>query len=226
MTARKPQILRGFIGLACVGIFSAYAFSFSGDALASRNPAPVPVQINMPTSMEFASSQRRLAKTTRSDPRADTCFRGQIMGGSEIHIAMNFAPLDRPATKQNPGLARVHATNTNGTDKVLVLESKDPTVWEVTGEPSAIILLGEAVMRNDPEGARIFAPRFASGCNGQSWVHLPKNWTLPSDQTLLESIADNVSSRFSKRAKVISTKMFNRPFSTWRVQRGVKAMKL
>ena len=225
MKARKPQIMRGLIGLACTGLFSAYAFSYSIDAMASRSAVPVPVQISMPSSTDFAVSERRLAKTTRSNPHADTCMRGQFMGGTEVHIAMNFAPLDRPATKQNPGLARAHAAKANGPDKVLVLESKDPTVWRVTGKPSAIILLGEAVIGQHPEGTRIFAPRFASGCQKKPWIHLPRDWNFPTEQTLMDSLADDISNRFSKRAKTVSSKMFNRPFATWRVQRGATVMK-
>lgn len=222
MKARKPEILRGLIGLACTGIFSAYAFSFSSDAMASREAAPVVVQ--MPTSAEFATSERLLAKSMYNDPHADNCLRGQIVGGAEIHIAMNFPPVDRPATKQNPGLARAHAEADNSKDKVLVLESKDPTVWNVTGKPNAIILLGRAVIGDAPEGVRIFAPRFASGCRDERWVHLPKNWSFPAHQNVMDSLMDDLSSRFSKRASTVSAAMFKRPFATWRVKRGEGVM--
>ena len=178
----------------------------------------------MPTSIGFSTSERRLARATRNGRFAGNCMRGQILGGTEIHIAMNFAPVDRPATKQNPGLARAHAQNTKGRDKVLVLESKDPTVWEVTGKPEAIILFGEAVLGDYPEGTRVFAPRFASGCRDKSWVQLPKSWNLPAQQTIMDSIADDLNSRFSRRAKAISTEMFNRPYTSWRVQRGESVM--
>jgi len=155
---RKPSMLPGFIGFACVAVFSVYAFVFSDDAMASRTIAPVAAQISMPTAHELTVLERRLKKTTHNSPSAETCMRGQILGGTEIHFAMNFAPQGRPATRQNPGLARAHAEKASDTEKVLVLESKDPTVWEVTGKPSAIVLLGKAVISDYPEGTRVFAP--------------------------------------------------------------------
>ena len=192
--------------------------------MASRTVAPGPAPVIMPTSSDFFVSERRLAKTTRNDRYAETCMRGQILGGTEIHLAMNFPPVARPATEENPGWARAHANTANGVEKVLVLESKDPTVWDVTGKPSAVILLGQAVIRDVPEGVRIFAPRFASGCKNNRWIKLPKSWTLPAQQSFMDSLADNLNSRFARRAKTVSTKMFNRPYASWRVQRGATVM--
>lgn len=221
---QSSQILGGLLGFVCVAIFSVYAFIFSGDAMASRNLAPAPVQVVMPTAQELAALERRLAKATRTNRAAKTCMRGQVLGGTEIHIAMNFAPLDRPATKQNPGLARAHAHSVNGTRKVLVLESKDPTVWEVSGQPSAIVLLGKAVIGDHPKGTPIFAPRYASGCQNKSWAKLPKGWDLPVHQSVLDSLMDNLSSRFTRRAETVSAQMFNRPYASWRVARGEDVM--
>jgi len=218
MKARKPEATRGLIGVACSALFAIYAFNYSGDAMASRAPAAVPV--SMPTSAEFSAAERRLAKTTRKDTHADSCLRGQLVGGAEVHVAMNFAPLDRPATEQRPGLARVHAKTVNGADKALVLESKDPTVWQVTGETNTIILMGNAVLGSYPEGARVFAPRFASGCQKMRWVKLPNSWSFPANRTVMDSLMDDLGSRFSKRAATISTEMFNRPDTSWRVRRG------
>jgi len=203
MKKQKPEIARALLGLACSGVFAVYAFIFSGDAMASRPAEPVLTPIAMPTALDFIVSERRLEKTTRNNRFAATCMRGQILGGSEIHIAMNFAPVDRPATKENPGLARAYAEKINGTEKVLVLESKNPTVWDVTGKPSA---------------------RFASGCAKKRWVNLPRNWNLPAQQTFMDSLADNLSNRFSRRAEAVSTRMFNRPYASWSVQRGETLM--
>jgi len=223
MKKRKPEVLRGLIGVACTGVFAVYAFVFSGDAMASRTAAsvkPVVPQSTMPTGTDHTLFEHHLAKATRDDTHAETCMRRQILGGTEIYMATSFPPLDRPATEENPGMARAHIKKVNGKDKVLVIESSDPTVWKVTGTPSAIIVLGKAVLGEYPQSARIFAPRFASGCRNQDWVATPKNWNFPPQQAMMDSLVGSLRSRFFKRASAVSTKMFNRPVTSWRVQRG------
>lgn len=220
MNALKPEMIRGLIGAVCVGIFATYAFVYSGDAMASRNLPAVPVLQALPTASDFAIAEHHTVKKTRSDRSVDTCMRGQILGGTEIHIAMSFAPVESPATQKNPGMARAHVDTDAGIAKAVVLESKDPTVWTVTGQPSAIVLLGEAVIGSYPEGTRIFAPRFASGCENKRWIHLPENWNFPANRTVLDSLMDDLNSRFSRRAALVSARMFNRPHASWHAQRG------
>lgn len=220
MKTQKSQVIRGLLGLACTAAFAVYAFAFSGDAQASRSAAPQPVSIQMPTALDHMSFERRLAKVTRNDRSAKTCFRGQVMGGSEVHMAMNFAPTNRPATKQNPGLARAHVEPSGGSDKVLVVESREPTVWDVTGSPSTIVVLGKAVLGSHPEGTRVFAPRFASGCQDKSWITAPRKLEFPAQQNLMDSLMEDAKRRFVRRATEVSTRMFNRPYTSWHAQRG------
>lgn len=224
MKSLGSEFFGGLVGALCVGVFAAYAFVYSGNAEASRS-AEMPVVQYMPSSTDFAVAERRLIKASRDSRFAKSCVRGQILGGTEVHIGMNFAPLDRPATTQNPGLARAHAQQTEGKAKALVLESKDPTVWSVTGAPSAIILMGEAVVGDYPKGTPIFAPRFAAGCEDNRWVDLPNNWSFPASQNVMDSMVDNLKNRFGRRATKVSEAMFSRPANSWRVQRGELVMR-
>lgn len=224
MKSLSSEFFGGLIGVLCVGVFATYAFVYSGNAEASR-AADVPVVQAMPSATEFVVAERRLLKATRDSRFAKSCVRGQILGGTEVHIGMNFVPLDRPATAKRPGLARAHAEKANGPAKALVLESKDPTVWTVTGAPSAIILLGQAVISDYPEGTPIFAPRFAKGCEGARWADLPKNWDLPLNQNVMDSMVDNLEGRFGRRAALLAEKMFDRPVTSWSAQRGELTMR-
>ena len=220
MRSLRPEMLRGILGAVCVGIFAAYAFTYSGNAEASRGSEDVvPVKVT-PTARDLVVFDRKLKKATRDSQFAANCARGQILGGSEIHVAMNFPPVGEPATFDQPGYARAHAEDSGKAPKVLVLEAKDPTVWSVTGKPSAIFLMGQSVVADFPEGTPIFAPRYAPDCRKARWLDLPRNWTFPMGQNAMSSLVDNLAGRFHGRAKLVSEGLFNRPATSWIVQRG------
>ena len=225
MRPRRPEYFRGIIGAICVGIFAAYAFTYSGNAEAHRNDTAVPVvKQHQPTARDLMIFERQLRKATRDSKFAKTCVRGQVIGGTEVHVAMNFPPLDRPATSEAPGYARANVEKTDGVPKVLVLESKDPTLWSVTGSPAAIILLGQSVVADFKEGTPIFAPRFAEACENDGWAHPPKNWEFHQEQNMLGSLVDDMNRRFDSRAQFVAKRLFNSGAASWRVQRGATVM--
>jgi hypothetical protein len=212
------------MGAICVGIFATYAFTYSGDAEAHRSEASVPVAQHQPTARDLVIFERQLRKATRDSKFAKTCVRGQVIGGTEVHVAMNFPPLDRPASAEAPAYARANVEKTRGAPKALVLESKEPTLWSVTGSPSAIILLGESVIADFPEGTPIFAPRFAEECNDDGWAHPPKKWEFHEAQNMLGSLVDDMNRRFDSRAQIVANRLFNADAASWRVQRGATVM--
>lgn len=219
MPALRPEMLRGILGALCVCVFAAYAFTFS-NAQPSRAVPRIEVEKPMPTARDLSVFSRQLRRASRESRFAGACARGQILGGSEIHFAMNFPPVGETATRDNPRYARAHADGSDNARKVLVLESKDPTLWTVTGEPAAIFLMGAAVVADFPEGTPVFAPRYAAACQNARWLKLPRNWTFPMDQNVMNSLVDNLAGRFESRAQYVSENLFNRPAASWIVQRG------
>lgn len=224
MRALRPEMLRGILGAICVGFFAVYAFTHAGNAEASRAVEQAEAGPLKPTARDLAVFDRRLRKISRDSHFAATCARGQVLGGSEIHFAMNFPTAGQPATADHPAYARAHVSSTAQAPKVLVLEAKYPTLWSVTGAPSAIFVLGESVVADFPEGTPVFAPRYAEGCKTATWLTLPRNWTFPIHQNAINSLVDNVEVRFRDRANGVAKRLFNRPAASWIVQRGDELM--
>lgn len=224
MQPLRPEMLRGMVGAVCVAVFAIQAFTFSADADTNRNAPMIEAATQMPTARDLAVFERRVRKATRDDDFADSCERVPAMGGTEIHVAMNFPPIDRPATADAPGIARAHVEKVGGAPKALVLESKYPTLWSVTGSPSIIVLLGEAVVADFPEGTQVIAPRFAEGCGEAKWSHPPAGWAFPANQTVMSSLVDNLEGRFDNRAQRVAERLFSRPATSWTVRRGDTVM--
>jgi len=215
----KSEMRRGLFGAFCVGVFATYAFTSSGNTESPRAVPTIQTSKIKPTARDLIVFDRRLRKATRDSRYAAKCAQGQFLGGTEIHVAMNFPKVGQRVTDEQPSFAQARIEKLSGTPKVLVLEAKDPTLWSVTGAPSAIFLLGESVIADFPEGVPVFAPRYAESCRRIA-PKLPQNWTFPVDQKVIESLADDLGARFDQRAQTVSNRLFNRRATNWKVQRG------
>lgn len=224
MRKRRSHPIRAAFGVACVMVFAVYGFTFSGEAAIERQAVPMETALPMPTARDLVFFERRLRKASRESQFAKTCGRGQVMGSTEVHVAMHFPPYGRPATTEQPGFARAHIDKATGTPKALVLDSKYPTLWSVTGGPEVIVLLGEAVIADYPEGATIFAPRFSEACGQTAWTHPPRNWTFSEDQSAVSSLVEDMKGRFDNRAEFVAKRLFDRPAASWMALRGAEVM--
>lgn len=224
MRALRPEMMRGLVGAVCVAVFAFQAFTFSADAEPTRSAPAATAAKAMPTARDFTVFERRLRKATRDSRFAQTCGTVPALGGTEIHVAMSFPPLETDATYERPGFAQAHAEKETGVPKALVLESKYPTLWSVTGEPSVVVLLGKAVIAEVPEGATVIAPRFADECGEAKWSHPPKGWAFPPNQNVMDSLVDHLGRRFDSRAQKMAERLFDRPATSWIVRRGDTVM--
>ena len=213
------QEIRIAVSVACVMAFAGYGFGLFGSAEAHRpvaeaNAAP------MPTSRDLVYFDGRLEKVSRSGKYAETCGRGQASGNTEVHIAMQFPQTGTVASSDAPGVARAHV-DAGDNPKALILDSQNPTLWTVTGEPAAIILTGAATVAEFPAGVPVFAPRFVEECSDAGWIYTPRGWAPPTGQTPVQAwIGEDIKGAYTSRATTIANGAFRRDFTSWSVKSG------
>jgi len=225
----ESQIIRTLIGASCVIAFSFHAFSYTGSTAdkaseLTATAASAAPAYRMPTARDYAFFERRLRKASNEGRFAESCAHGQAVGNTTVYVAMQFPALNHRATKETPGFARAHVDRTDGTPKALVLDSHRPTLWNITGSPSVIVLLGEAVVAEYPKTAKIFAPRMASHCRS-GWERHPSTWSAPTQESHLSSLVGDIKNKYDKRAKMLSRRLFEKPFTGWEVRRGDSTFK-
>ncbi len=212
------KAVRGLIGVACVALCAGFVFFITDDVEAAWDKPGITAQPTMPTARDLTVFERRLHRASETSPLADTCAMGSLLGGSEIHVATKVPGQGHMATRTYPDFARADVERVPGEPKALILESLKPTLWKVTGSPSVIIVLGEAVVAEYPTGVPIFAPKFVEGCAAARWVPTPKTLKSSLRSTFISSLIADPHSQFANRAKQVSQGLFGRDVTSWAAQ--------
>lgn len=223
MKTQRPEIVRTTIAAACVLALSVYAFGFAGSAEAMRTVDEATESAvkaaYRPTSRDFAYHETRMRKISNAGKLAETCGQGQLLGGTSIHVAMQFPKKGTTPSSRKPDVAVAHVEP--GRDpKALILDSEEPTLWVVTGDPAMIVLAGNAVLADAPEDTPFFAPRFAENCAPARWVTQRTRPAAPKKQDMLQSILGDVRGAYDRYAAIVTKGVFKQDFESWKAQRG------
>lgn len=211
-------VIRGLIGFGCVALCAGYVFLVSDKVEAARDSSNIEPRTTVLTGHDLTVFERRLHRASMNSPLANTCAKGSLLGGTEIHVATKVSPIGQSVTRNYPDFAEVNVEREAGTPKALVLESLKPTLWKVTGKPSVIILLGEAVVAEFPEGVPVFAPKFVEECADARWVATPDSLEKSLRRDLLAKLVADPHSQFANRAKQVSQGLFGQNFTSWAAQ--------